>query len=425
MSTETAKPRFSIAGFIAQLVPDDALRRKLVAIRFAASIGKGVLLSGSVVYFTLHIGLSAAQVGIGLSAAGFAALLSSVLFGMIADRVRKRPLLCLQFVVVAVGFALYSLVHNVIEFYALVMVISFFDTGMSPTEGAIVAAVVPDGERVRLNASMRSVFNIGFSVGIGIAAVAAVNSHLLVLIPLGSAVLLGLAAVLVTRLPADGPKKPTTKRARRFGAVRDLPYVSVVGVSAILASHMTLLTVVLPLWALDRTTVPHFVVPLFLVINTVFVILFQVRASKGAETVLGAAGTARFAGLWIVVGCAVVAITIYAHNVVVSVVAIIVAVLAMSMAEITQSASAWGLAFGLAPEHAKAEYLGTFDLHIGTQNIIGPAILSGLVIALGIWGWAVIAVVVLVAAYLIVPAARRSEAAMATLAAADEGAEPA
>jgi hypothetical protein len=155
----------------------------------------------------------------------------------------------------------------------------------------------------------------------------------------------------------------------------------------------------------------------------VFVILFQVRASKGAETVLGAAETARFAGLWIVAACVAVAITIYAHNVVVTVVAIMAAVLALSMAEITQSASAWGMAFGLAPENAKAEYLGTFDLHIGTQNIIGPAILSGLVIALGVWGWTVIAVVVLAAAWLIVPAARRSEAAMATLATpADEGA---
>src|ERR1700753_1320337 len=101
MNNQAVKQRFSLAGFFAQLVPEDGLRRKLVAIRFAASIGKGVLLSGRVVYFTLHSGMTATEVGIGLSAAGFAALVSSVVFGMIADRVRKRPLLCLQFVVVA------------------------------------------------------------------------------------------------------------------------------------------------------------------------------------------------------------------------------------------------------------------------------------------------------------------------------------
>ena len=415
MSTDTRPPRSGLAGFVSQYIPEQPLPRRLVAVRLAAATGKGVLLSGSVVYFTLHVGLTAAEVGIGLSAAGFAALASSVVFGIVADRVRKRALLFGQFVAVALGFGLYALVHDAVEFYILVMLISFFDTGMSPTEGAMIAALIPADERVRLNATMRSVFNIGFSVGIGIAAVAAINSRLLLLIPLGSAVLLGAAALLVTRLPEDAPKPRPAVRPKRFGALRDRPYVAVVGLCAVLASHMTLLTVVLPLWTLDRTHVPHFVVPLFLVFNTVFVILFQVRASKGAETVSGAARIARRSGVWVAAACGAAAITVYAHNVAAGIAAIIVAVLALSMAEILQSSSAWGMAFALAPDNAQAEYLGTFDLHIGSQNIVGPVVLSGLVMSRGVWGWAAIAAAVLLAAALIVPAARRSEAAMAAL----------
>jgi hypothetical protein len=79
MTTLTAKLKSGLGVFVAQLVPEDNLRRKLVAIRFAASTGKGVLLSGSVVYFTLHLGLTAAQVGIGLSAAGVAARVKELL----------------------------------------------------------------------------------------------------------------------------------------------------------------------------------------------------------------------------------------------------------------------------------------------------------------------------------------------------------
>ncbi|MFF2629159.1 MFS transporter [Kitasatospora griseola] len=417
MSTDAAeRPKPGFLGFLAQLAGEDSLRRSLVAVRFAAATGKGVLLSGSVVYFTLHVHLAAAQIGFGLTAAGIASLVSSVLFGMVADRMPRRLLLFINFVVIAVGFGLYAAIDNAYEFYVVAMVISFFDTGLGPTEGAMIASLIPDGERVRLNAMMRTVFNIGFSAGIGIAALAAASRHLLMLIPFGSAALLGLAALLVLRLPKDGPRKPIVRR-RRFGAIRDLPYVGVVGLSSVLSSHMTLLMVVLPLWTLHRTTVPHFVVPMFLVINTVFVILFQVRASKGAETVLGAARTARIAGVWIAAGCAAVGATVFVHQTVVGIVAIMAAVLAMSMAEITQSASAWGLAFGLAPEHAKAEYLGTFDLHIGTQNVVGPVILAGLVISGGLWGWGLIAAAVLLAAWLIVPAARRSAVAMAALAA--------
>ncbi|MEK8110272.1 hypothetical protein NKG94_50130 [Micromonospora sp. M12] len=36
---------------------------------------------------------------------------------------------------------------------------------------------------MKLKAMMRSVFNIGFSIGIGVAAVAALSQRLLVLIP--------------------------------------------------------------------------------------------------------------------------------------------------------------------------------------------------------------------------------------------------
>jgi MFS family permease len=401
-----------LTGLIARLVPADSLRRRLIAIRLAGAVGKGVFLSGSVVYFTLHVGLTAGQVGIGLSAAGFAGLVSSVLFGMIADRMRKRTLLFALFAAVAVGFGLYSLVGNATQFYVLVMVIAFLDYGIGPTENALVATLIPEGERVRLNAMMRSVFNIGFSLGIGIAAVAAVSDRLLVLIPIGAAALLGVAALLVTRLPAGAPTK-AADRPRRFGALRDLRFLAVVGVSSILASHITLLMVVLPLWALNRTSVPPFLVPLLLVVNTAFVIVFQVRASKGAEDVPGAAATGRRAGLWLAAGCGVVSVTAFSDDVVLAVVAIVAAVLLLSVAEVLQSASAWGLAFGLAPRHAQGEYLGTFDLYLTSQNIAGPVILSGLVISQGFWGWAGIAAVVLVAALLVVPAARRSAGAMA------------
>jgi predicted MFS family arabinose efflux permease len=70
-----------------------------------------------VVYFTLHAGLSATQVGLGLSAAGGAGLVAAVVLGVIADRMSRRRLLSLLFLALAVGFGSYALVHNVVEFF--------------------------------------------------------------------------------------------------------------------------------------------------------------------------------------------------------------------------------------------------------------------------------------------------------------------
>ncbi|WP_433384633.1 MFS transporter [Micromonospora sp. KLBMP9576] len=400
-----------LIDYSSRLVPTDPLRRKLIAIRLAESIGKGVFLSGSVVYFTLRVGLDAKQVGLGLSAAGLSAFISSVLFGVIADRVGARRLLVLLFAALAVGFGLYALVDNAVHFFALVVAVGFLEYGTGPTNGALIGNLVPAEERVKLKAMMRSVFNIGFSIGIGVAAVAALSQRLLVLIPLTTAALMAGAALLVTRLP-DAPSRPIPVGFRRFAAVRDPRFLGVIGVSTVLASHVTVILVTMPLWALNRTSLPHFLVPLLLIFNTVFVILFQVRASRGADTVAGAGRLARRSGYWLAGGCAVIALTALADNVVLVCVAVVAGVLILSVAEVMQAASGWGLAFGLAPEHAQGEYLGAFDLHVITQNIIGPAALSGLVIAFGFWGWLGIAVAALVASALIIPAARRSQATL-------------
>jgi MFS family permease len=404
-------PLSRLIDFSSRLVPTDPLRRKLIAIRLAESIGKGVFLSGSVVYFTLRVGLDPKQVGLGLSAAGLSAFVSSVLFGVIADRVGARRLLIMLFAALAVGFGLYALVDNAIHFFALVVIVGFIEYGTGPTNGALVGNLVPAEERVKLKAMMRSVFNIGFSIGIGVAAVAALSQRLLVLIPLTTAALMAGAALLVTRLP-DAPSRPVPVGFKRFAAVRDPRFLSVIGVSTVLASHVTVILVTMPLWALNRTSLPHFLVPLLLIFNTVFVILFQVRASRGADTVEGAGRLARRSGYWLAGGCAVIAVTALDDNIVLVSVAIVAAVLILSVAEVMQAASGWGLAFGLAPEHAQGEYLGAFDLHVITQNVIGPALLSGLVIAFGFWGWLGIAVAALVASALIIPVAHRSQATL-------------
>jgi hypothetical protein len=131
--------------------------------------------------------------------------------------------------------------------------IGFVDYGLNPAESALLGTIVPAGDLVRLKALMRSVFNIGFSIGIGVAAVGALGQQLLVIIPLTTAALMVVAAVVATRLP-EGKARPIPSGFKSFSAVRDVPFLTVVGVSVVLAAHITLLMVVLPLWTLNRTS---------------------------------------------------------------------------------------------------------------------------------------------------------------------------
>ncbi len=393
-----------------RLIPSEPDLRNLLILRLAESVGKGVFISGSAVYFTLAAGLSPTQIGLGISAAGLSGFAASLLFGMVSDRFGARRLLCILFAMEAVGFALYPLVGTAATFYPLVIALGFIEYGTGPSMGALVGSLVKPEDRVRIRAIMRTVFNIGFSIGSGIAALAVLQRSLLDAIPLATAVLMALAAVLVRRLPVDPPRQATPVGFKKFGAIRDMRFLGVVAISSLLANHVTILLVTLPLWALQRTSVHPSVVPLLLIFNTVFVILFQVRASRGADTVEGAGKIARRSGIWLAGGCGIVAVTAMNVSTIVATVALVAAVLVFSVTEVMQAASAWGLAYALAPEHAQGEYLGAFDLHVIAQNTVGPAVISGLVMATGATGWGIVAAVSLVAAILIVPASHRSHA---------------
>lgn len=393
---------------LADLFPRNPLMRKITLIRMSDSMGRGVFMSGSVLYFTLHVGLSARIVGLGLSTAAFSALISVVVFGVIADRVGKRKLLVILFALWAVLFALYTQVHSAQWFFPLIAAAYFVEGGIGPTDDALMVTLVSAEQMVNLKAVMRTVFNVGFSIGTGIAALAAASQRTLILIPIAAAAMMAGTSIMVSRLPEGRTPKEAPQGLRTFSAIRDQRYLKVVGVSAVLALHASIVLAVLPLWALNRTAVPHPVIPALLIFNTAFVILFQVKASKGVDDIPSAGRTARRSGYWLAAGCLVVAIAaikgIGAHGPAVAGI-LIAAILCFSVAEVMQSASSWALAFALAPEHALAEYLGTFELHVISQSIVGPAVLGGMVLSYGFWGWAGTAVVVLIGAALIGPVA--------------------
>jgi len=389
------------------LVPDGRDARLLGALHFADAMGKGVFLSGSAVYLTTVSGLSATEVGLGLSAAGASGFVASLVFGVVADRVGAARLLAVMLGLQALGFLCYPLVGGPVAFAVLATALGFAEYGGGPPFGAIVGRLFDADHRVRVRAVMRSLFNLGFSAGSGLTALAVLGGDtLLRALPFATSALLAASAVLTLRLPAVGNLVRQPKRF--FSAVRDGRFVRVVLLSAPLALHASIILVALPLWIVTRTSAPPVLVPVLLVLNTVCVVLFQVWASRGAETVAGAARVARRSGAWLVAGCLLVAVAALLESTVATVV-ICGAMLVLTLSELQQSSSAWGLAHGLAPEDALAEYLGTFNLHTVAQNVFGPAILVATLGAVGTWGWVVVAAVVSVAALLMPMAAAAAD----------------
>ncbi|MEU0163485.1 MFS transporter [Streptomyces sp. NPDC006261] len=385
----------------------------LAVLHLLDSVGNGLFLASATVYFVAVAGLPAAQVGMGLSLAGFTGFLSSVLMGRAADKFGARRMLLISMLALAGTYCLYPMVDSPTTFFVVVGLVGALEWGSAPLFHTLVMDLLPETNRVTARAALRSVFNVGFSVGALLAAVLiGIGGAAMQILPLGNALSFLLASLVVLRLPATQPGPPP-ERASRFRALRDKPFLGVIGVSTLLALNSTVLVVGVPLWILSIDGVPRSVIPLVFILNTVLVVLLQVRAARGSDVLEGAVGAARRSGLVSAAACLVMVLGGLLGSWATIGIAVL-AVLLITAGELWQSAGAFGIGYGLAPETARGEYLGAFHLRMVVQATLGPATVAWFATDLAPYGWAIVAAVLLAGAMLIGPAVRQVERDRAT-----------
>src|SRR4051794_25659801 len=106
-----------------RMVPDDPVASSLSAQSVPYALGDGVFMTGNAVYFTQIVGLTAAQVGLGLSITGVVALGLTVPLGKVADRFGARRMWALGAFLGAVPYLNYPFLHG---FTPLVGLLTWF-----------------------------------------------------------------------------------------------------------------------------------------------------------------------------------------------------------------------------------------------------------------------------------------------------------
>ena len=395
---------------LAALLPADPAQRSFALATLANTAGNGMFYAVSAIYFTQSVGLSPAQVGIGLTIAGLCGLLAGIPAGHLGDIRGPRNVLVGLALAEGAGVAAYALVDGFLAFVLVASVVTTVDRSANAVRSGMIAALGAPGDRVRLRAYLRAVTNVGITVGApigGLALVADTHTAYLIVILVNAATFV-VAALLILRVPPV-PPRPHTGDGPRLAVLRDRPFVLVAVVHAFLALHFALLDVALPLWIVHRTEAPKWLVAVLLLMNTVTVVAFQVRASRGVETVVQGAVALRRAGLVLAVACVIFAMSGGA-SAPVAVTLLLVATMVHVTGELLQSAGGWAVSFGLAPEDRQGEYQGLFSTGFAATSMLAPAVLTALCVTWGWPGWIVLGAVFAAAGVGMVPIVRRAEA---------------
>ena len=123
-------------------------------------------------FFTQLVGLSGAQVGLGMSIAAGVTLLLQLPLGRLADRVGAKPLWVLASAVEAVAVLRVAAHRRHLGFVAMLSVLAIFETAGRNARNVYRIAVFPRETRVRALAYMRAARNVGYTLGAGASGVA-------------------------------------------------------------------------------------------------------------------------------------------------------------------------------------------------------------------------------------------------------------
>ncbi|MFF4350544.1 MFS transporter [Streptomyces sp. NPDC001530] len=393
-----------------RLVPPAGPQRVLTLAQLSNSVGDGAYYVTSALYFTHVIGLAPERVGLGLTVAWAIGSLVGVPLGGLADRRGPRGTAVLLALATAAAVASFLLVRGFVPFVLAACAYASAQSGLAAARQALLAGLIPAGERTGLLAHLQSTLNAGLAVGAGLGGLAlhaGTRAAYLGVFALDAVSFL-LCAALLLRLPPVPPV--AVRRGHGLGVLRDRPYVLVTFLNTVLLLRMPMLSLGIPLWITERTEAPAWLVSALFVLNTGAVMVFQVRMARGVTGLVTATRAIRRSGLVMLASCAVFALSSGASPWVAAGVLVAGAVLQVA-AEMQQSAGSWQLAFDLAPADRMGEYQGFFGTGVTVARTMGPLVLTALLVGWGTPGWLLLGGLIAGASYGMGPAARWAAAA--------------
>lgn len=378
------------------VVSPDPIVRKITLSTFINTFGNGLFMTTGIIYFSLVVGLGAQKVALAFSLSGALSLLLSVPSGHFADR--YPPRLIASTALVGMGFCAFALIF-IQNWWLLLIALSLdsiFEVFGQNARMAMIARIGEGEERVRIRAYTRAVTNLGIAFGTVIAGFAlAINTPFAYksMIALNS-VTFFLAAVAYLRVPNVKPSL-TNREKFDWTILKDYRYISAMLLSGVMSMHFILQNIAIPVWVVKETNAPRWWVSVIMFVNTIAVVLFQVRMSKGAANAEIGAKQFKKAGFYIAAAClfygAAKGLNPYAASAV-----LIIAMLIHVVGELLASTGSWSIAFEMANQDRQGAYQGLWRMGFGGMNVIGPSLVIFFAIGLGQIGWVIMAFIFII-----------------------------
>ncbi|MFD3562971.1 MFS transporter [Streptomyces sp. NPDC058686] len=253
--------------------PLTAPHRRFVAAIVIDSIGTGVFVPVSMLYFLATTSLTLVQVGAALTTAGLLALPAGPLVGGLVDRYGAKPVLQAANLAQALGFAGYLVAGQTWQISLCAWLNSAGRAVFFGCYGVTVTALAAPGQRERWFGLLGSVRNLGYALGGLLSAVAVtIGTHGgYATIVVVNALSYVAAFALLQAVPNARPKPGQDAAGGWPRVLRDRRYLSLVAHQLSFAISLFALNIAIPVYAVDVLGLPGWTAGAVFTLNTLMV----------------------------------------------------------------------------------------------------------------------------------------------------------
>ena len=396
-----------------RLLPPPGPARTLAVAQLISTIGNGAYYVCAALYFTRIVGLSPVQLGAGLTIAGAIGMLAGVPLGHLADRHGARIVAALLTAGAGIGCTAYLVVRSFDLFVVAACGFAICQRGAIAARQALLAGLVSKEERTMTRAMLQSTYNAGLTVGAvggGIALRLNTPHAYLAAFALDAASFF-FAAVILLRVPNPVPVGADRRKlAGRLDALRDRPYALITCLNMIMVFYLPLIDVALPLWVVRETKATSWMVAVLFGVTTISVVAFQVPIARAVTDLDSASRSIRRGGVLLLAACVTFAASAAGSSAWVASLLLLAATGLQVLGQMVQYSGVWEISFGLAPADRHGQYQGLFGTGPAAAEMLGPLVLTTLVVSWGYPGWLVLGAAFALAGAAMRPAVRWAEA---------------
>ena len=379
-------------SIVGNIVSPDPTVRKLTFANYINTFGNGMFHTVGIIYFSYTVGLGAHAVAFAFTIGAAVSLAVSVPAGHLADKWSPKYVGMISFVLQGVVLGLQVFTKTWTVFVILLCLEYFVERFGQNARMSYIAQVGEGQKRVEARAYMRAVTNLGIGSGTLIAGISlAINTPAAYkTMIVADALSFLLAAIAYSRVPNI---TPTLQEHEKFdwSVLKDHRYIIATALNGGLNLHFLIQNVAIPVWVVQETNAPRWMISGIMLLNTIAIVLFQVHTSKKADNIKAAAKSFQQASFYIAMASLIYAL---AHGVN-ALFASLFMLLGMAVhiaGELYGSNAAWMIAMDLADQRRQGVYQGIWSMGFGLTDMIGPSILVALVIGIGQLGWVILAI---------------------------------